>query len=58
MKTSESQNEIAAALSKFQGALSSVGKESKAYNYYYSDLSTIWEVIREYKKRIEDGREV
>jgi len=42
-------NELAAALSKCQGALSSVGKDREVkgtYSFKYATLSAIWEVVR------------
>lgn len=46
MKTSDNLNEIARALSKFQGSLTTVKKDTKAYNYKYATLSSIWDMIR------------
>lgn len=52
---SEQVNELATALSAFQGKLSSVAKDKTAniptksggsYSYSYADLSSIWEAIR------------
>lgn len=47
MKTSDEVKEVIAALVKVQGSLHSIKKDTKAYNYYYATLSSIWDVIRE-----------
>jgi hypothetical protein len=46
MKTSESTKEISKALLKFQENLDVVGKGTKAYNYRYATLGTIWNSIK------------
>ena len=46
MKTSDQMVEIATALSKLQGMLSSVKKDAKGYNYTYANLPSVWEIIR------------
>lgn len=53
MKTSEDINEIAAALSKLQGELTDVHKNSKGFGYNYADLSSILEYIRPLLKKYE-----
>jgi hypothetical protein len=47
METSEEIKDVVSALVKVQGGLHSVKKDTKAYNYYYATLSSIWDVIRE-----------
>ena len=46
MKTSEELSEIAKALSALQGEMDIASKDSKGYNYKYSDLSSVWRVVK------------
>jgi hypothetical protein len=46
MKTSESINDIAAALSAAQGELSDVTKDQQGYGYKYADLAAIHHIVR------------
>ena len=46
MRTSETINELAAALAKAQSELASAKKDSKGHGYNYSDLATVIEEAR------------
>jgi hypothetical protein len=46
MEKSEQINELAKALSKFQGIIKDVCKEKSGYGYKYADLSQILEIAR------------
>lgn len=46
MKTSEKTNELAKAMSEFQSRLVTLSKDTKAYNYKYTTLASIWESFR------------
>lgn len=46
MKTSEQINEIAVALSAFQGEVQDVVKDTKAYGYYFADLAQLLKATR------------
>jgi len=46
MKTSENIIEIAKALSAMQAVMDNASKKVEAFKYKYSDLSSVWEVLR------------
>ena len=46
MNKSEQINELAAALSKFQGEVRDADKDSQAYSYKYAKLDQLFEIIR------------
>lgn len=46
MKTSEKTNELCKAMCEFQSKLITLAKDTKAYNYKYTNLATIWESFR------------
>jgi len=46
MKTSDSIKNIALALSKAQGQMTSVGKDSQSYGYKYADLASVIDVAK------------
>jgi len=46
MNKSESITELAKALCKVQGELKNPVRDTKAYNYKYSDLAGVWDALR------------
>lgn len=46
MKTSENIQELAIALNKCQAEMEAATKDSQAHKYKYSDLSSVWEVVK------------
>ncbi len=46
MKTSEKTNELCKAMSEFQSKLVTLAKDTKAYQYKYTTLASIWESFR------------
>ncbi len=46
MRQSDNINELAAALSNFQGEVKDISKDSQGYGYKYADLSAVFEIVR------------
>jgi hypothetical protein len=46
MRQSDNINELAAALSSFQGEVKDISKDSQGYGYKYADLSAVFEIVR------------
>lgn len=46
MKTSEKTSELTKAMSNFQGQLTTLAKDTKAFKYKYTTLASIWESFR------------
>lgn len=46
MKTSDDIKELAIALNKCQAEMEAATKDSQAHKYRYSDLSSVWEVVK------------
>ena len=46
MKTSEKTGDLCLAMSQFQSKLITLTKDTKAYNYKYTTLASIWESFR------------